>query len=57
MYSYYLRLAIHSLRKNPVLTALMIGAIAIGIGVSMTTLTVYHIMSSNPIPQKSDDLH
>ena len=34
MYSYYLRLAIHSLRKNPVLTALMIGAIAIGIGVS-----------------------
>ena len=57
MYSYYLRLAIHSLRKNPVLTALMIGAIAIGIGVSMTTLTVHHIMSSNPIPQKSDDLH
>ena len=57
MFVYYLKLAFLSLRKNPVLTALMVGAIGIGIGVFMTTLTVYHIMSSNPIPQKSDDLH
>lgn len=44
------------MRRNPIMTALMVAAIAVGIGVSMTTLTVYYLMSSNPIPQKSDVL-
>ena len=34
MFSYYLRLALLSLRRNPVLTALMVAAIALGIGAS-----------------------
>jgi putative ABC transport system permease protein len=34
----------------------MVAAIAVGIGVSMTTLTVYYLMNSNPIPEKSDVL-
>ncbi len=38
------------------MTVLMVAAIAVGIGVSMTTLTVYYMMSSNPIPEKSDVL-
>ena len=37
-----------SLRRNPMLTALMIGAIALGVGVCITTLTVYRLMSGNP---------
>ncbi len=44
------------MRRNPIMTSLMVAAIAIGIGVSMTTLTVYYLMASNPIPQKSDVL-
>ena len=44
------------MRRNPIMTALMVAAIAVGIGVSMTTLTVYYLMSSNPIPAKSDVL-
>ena len=44
------------MRRNPVITALMIGAIAVGIAISMTTLSVYYLMSSNPIPAKSDRL-
>jgi putative ABC transport system permease protein len=44
------------MRRNPIMTALMIAAIAVGIGVSMTTLTVYHLMSGDPIPDKSDVL-
>ncbi len=44
------------MRRNPVMTALMVAAIAVGIGVSMTTLTVFYMMSSNPIPEKSDML-
>lgn len=57
MLAYNLRLAIKSLKKNPVLSLLMIGAIGLGIGVCMTTLTVYTLMSNNPIPQKSDVLN
>jgi len=56
MFKYNLRLALKSMRRNPIMTTLMIAAIAVGIGVSMTTLTVYHMMSSDPIPHKSDVL-
>lgn len=56
MFSYYLRLGWLSIRRNPLLSALMIAAIAVGIGASMTTITVNYIMSSNPIPHKSDQL-
>ena len=56
MFGYYLDLALRSLRRNKVLTALMVLAIALGIGASMTTLTVFHILSGDPIPQKSERL-
>jgi len=45
------------MRRNPVLTSLIVLAIAGGIGVSITMLTIYHVMDSNPIPQKSDQLY
>ncbi|MCC6439726.1 MAG: ABC transporter permease [Rhodanobacteraceae bacterium] len=47
----------HSLKRNPVLTALMVIGIGLGIAASMTTLTVLHLMGSDPIPWKSDKLH
>jgi putative ABC transport system permease protein len=53
MFSYYFGLAIRSLKRNVVLTVLMIAAIGVGIGASMTTLTVFRAMDSDPIPQKS----
>ena len=56
MFSYYLRLGWLSIRRNPLLSALMIAAIAVGIGASMTIITVNYVMSGNPIPQKSDQL-
>jgi putative ABC transport system permease protein len=56
MVGYYLDLALRSLKRNRGLTALMIVAIAFGIGASMTTLTVLHILSADPIPGKSDKL-
>lgn len=52
MFAYYLRLALKSLRRNPILTALMVAAIALGIGASMTSLTVLRAMSGNPLPHK-----
>jgi putative ABC transport system permease protein len=56
MFSYYLKLGWLSIRRNPLLSTLMIAAIAVGIGASMTIITVNYVMSSNPIPQKSDVL-
>ncbi len=56
MFAYYARLAVRSFRRNKVLTALMVIAIALGIGASMTTLTVFHVLSGDPIPGKSDRL-
>lgn len=56
MFSYYVRLAWLSIRRNPILSSLMVAAIAVGIGASMTTITVNYAMGSNPIPHKSDAL-
>jgi len=56
MFSYYLKLGWLSIKRNPLLSSLMIAAIAIGIGASMTIITVNYIMSSNPIPHKSGQL-
>jgi putative ABC transport system permease protein len=49
VFGYYLNLALLSLRRNPALTALMVIAIGVGIGASMTTLTVFRAMSADPI--------
>ncbi|MGB0132611.1 ABC transporter permease [Dokdonella sp.] len=57
MFTYYLQLGMRSLRRNPILTALMVIGIGLGIAASMTTLTVMHLMGSDPIPWKSDKLH
>ena len=56
MLGYYFNLALRSFRRNKVLTALMVLAIALGIGACMTTLTVFKVLSGDPIPQKSDQL-
>lgn len=57
MFTYYLDLAARSLKKNVALTILMVVAIAFGVGASMTTLTVLHILSADPMPGKSQHLY
>ncbi|WP_326538408.1 ABC transporter permease [Pseudorhodoferax sp.] len=56
MFSYYLDLAWRSCRRHAGLSVLMVLAIALGIGACMTTLTVYHVLSGDPIPHKSSRL-
>ncbi|MEO9216128.1 MAG: ABC transporter permease [Rhodanobacter sp.] len=56
MFGYYMDLALRSLKRNKVLTALMVLAIGLGIGASMTTLTVFHLLSGDPLPDKSGKL-
>ena len=56
MFAYYLDLAFRSFRRNKALTALMVIGIALGIGAAMTTLTVFHVLSGDPIPGRSHTL-
>src|SRR5688500_13237767 len=56
MFGYYLALGVRHLRRNPVLTGLMVVTLAVGVAASMSTLTVLRAMSLDPIPQKSDRL-
>ena len=57
MFGYYLDLALRSLKRNKALTALMVLAIALGIGASMTMLTVLHVLSGDPLPGRSAQLY
>jgi len=57
MFAHYLDLARRSLKRNRALTALMIVAIAFGVGACMTTLTVLHVLSADPLPGKSHHLY
>ena len=56
MFSYYFKLGVRSLRRNPALTALMVLTLAVGVAASVSTLTILHMMSGDPIPEKSDRL-
>lgn len=56
MLGYYLDLALRSFKRNKVLTTLMVITLALGIGASMTTLTVLRLLSGDPLPQKSGQL-
>jgi putative ABC transport system permease protein len=56
MFSYYFKLGVRSLRRNPALTALMVLTLAIGVAASVSTLAILHMMSGDPIPHKSGRL-
>jgi putative ABC transport system permease protein len=56
MYAYYFQLGLRSLKRNPMLTALMVMAIGFGVAASMITYSVFRAVSGNPIPEKSAQL-
>jgi putative ABC transport system permease protein len=56
MFTYYLHLGVRSLRRNPLLTLLMVLTLAVGVAASVSTLTILHMMSGDPIPHKSTRL-
>ncbi|MGH8145287.1 MAG: ABC transporter permease [Rhodanobacteraceae bacterium] len=56
MFGYYLELAIRGLARSKALTALVVLTIGVGIGASMTMITVLHVMSGDPLPERSAKL-
>lgn len=57
MLLYNVRIALLSLRRNRVLSAVTVGGIALGVGVSTLFSTVRHAFAQDPIPAKSDILY
>lgn len=56
MIGYYAATAISSLRRSKALAALMVLVIGLGIGASMTMITIFHVLSADPLPGRSDQL-
>lgn len=57
MLTHYMDLGWRSIRKTPVLSALMVLAISIGIGITLMTLNVFQLMSHNPAGERGQVLH
>lgn len=53
MFFYYLQLAINSFKRDLTFCLLIVVSTGLGIGATMTTLTVIHVMSGDPIPDRS----
>jgi len=57
MFFYQLRLAWKSVVRHPVLSGLIALGIALGVAVATTFLALYHILSADPVPGKSELVH
>jgi len=57
MLRYILKVVQHNTQRNKVLTALMVLAIGVGIGASMTTLAVMRLLSGDPLPGRSQNIY
>ncbi|MAO39274.1 MAG: ABC transporter substrate-binding protein [Pseudohongiella sp.] len=57
MFMYYVRLAALSYRRNPILSSLMVLAVAVGVGAYMVVFTLNYVLGGDPIPHKSDQLY
>ncbi|WP_163932587.1 ABC transporter permease [Paraferrimonas sp. SM1919] len=57
MFFYYLDLAWRSIKKTPLLSLLMVFAISVGIGITITALNVYQMSATNPAGERSSELY
>ena len=57
MFRYNLELALHGLRRFPKSTALVVLTVALGLAACMTTLTLLHVLSADPLPGRSQHLY
>ncbi len=56
MLLYQLKTAVKSLRRNPILSTLLVLGIALGIAVSTAFVTTYYTLSRNPIVEKKGEV-
>jgi putative ABC transport system permease protein len=53
MFFYNLRIALLSLRRNPILSTVIIGGIALGIAVATLFSTMRHVLAKDPVPERA----
>ena len=56
MFQYYIKLAWLSVKGTPVLTALMVLAIGVGVASCISVFTLYSLLSHNPLEHKNDSV-
>lgn len=57
MLAYYASTAFSSLRRSKALAVLMVLVIGLGIGASMTMITIFHVLSGDPLSGRSGQLY
>lgn len=57
MLRYNLELALHGLLRFPKSTVLVVLTVALGLAACMTTLTLLHVLSADPLPGRSQHLY
>lgn len=57
MFRYDLELALRGLRRFPKSTVLVVLTVALGLAACMTTLTLLHVLSADPLPGRSQQLY
>lgn len=57
MFIYNMRIALKSLKRSPVLSAVIVGGVMLGITVSTMFSTIRHSFAKDPIPDKSSILY
>ena len=56
MLEYYLRIALKSVTRTKLTTAIVVSSLGLGIGIAMAFVTVLHVLSQDPLPEKSETL-
>lgn len=54
MFGFHLRTALRGLKRTPFVSLLSLLAVAVGVGVSTSVISMRHILSQDPLPKKSD---
>ncbi|HWU76637.1 MAG TPA: ABC transporter permease [Rhodanobacter sp.] len=57
MFGYNLELAWHGLRRFPRSTVLVVLTVALGLAACMTTLTLLHVLTADPLPGRSQHIY
>jgi putative ABC transport system permease protein len=57
MFGYNVELALHGLRRFPRSTVLVVLTVALGLAACMTTLTLLHVLTADPLPGRSQYIY
>ena len=56
MLGYYVRLALNGIRRSWWSSAIVVAALAVGVGIATSFMTILHLLSHDPLPDKSESV-